>query len=809
MGPFLPPKPAPLSSSDEDKVDAGSASEKEFSIPIETDDQSAKQEPTAETIQIVQDLDNQEETLRVKKTKSNKEERQDSTILEAEFVAKSPKKSPKDEVTVNQIDMQTKENLTKKESTGENSKQKSKKVDKTVKAEINVESDGTFTKPKLRKSAAVKRQIEGPEMEKVQLKHHEFENEPQAAVEEGRTSIRVSTPLSLSIENVENQKTKSKIRKTKKKTTPDEVDKSAPDLKSMDWEERPEAEKENRMPNVLSPSGEEVSADYEAEIMESDAASEERLSPVLEPDQLALARKEVKTISNSSDLMEEVQAMDQGEMFEKVPTQLEKATASKEDHPELTATTSLPEIGESSVKQKKSSKKEIQAELKTEEDGTYEIPQLRKAETIKRPIPEAELEEVDLRHHEFENEPQTPAEELPSNLVTGNLLSINMDEEEEEGETKKKRVVVKKKTKKKVVVSPIKDSSEMQQTSGDDIESTKEIPTPEKEPEKQIVAQSEASVDVVEITKDEKVTTKKVVKDDNKVKPAKKENLEEGTFEKPKLKKAQTIKRAIEEPKLETVNLKAHAFEKQPQDIPNENGSKARVGRCLETQIEHKEEEETSKKVIKKKKKKQPSERISQPEEEDAVAEPEPVEEMEIEKPIKEEDIPPPAKDTPPEKSVRQQKPKEDLPTEPKTTKNGIDSKVKPKPLKKEPLEEGTFEKPALRKAKTVKREIEEPKLEKVTLKAHAFEKDPQDTPEEMTTQVKMGKLLANLTEETQKKKETVVVKKKKKKKQKELPAFLNFPTEQGEVADLDETKEKSPKILPVEPRTIFEGEDL
>merc|ERR1712032_838378 len=278
------------------------------------------------------------------------------------------------------------------------------------------------------------------------------------------------------------------------------------------------------------------------------------------------------------------------------------------------------------------------------------------------------------------------------------------------------------------------------------------------------------------------------------------------------------------------------------------------------------------------------------------------VEEMEIEKPIKEEDIPPPAKDTPPEKSVRQQKPKEDLPTEPKTTKNGIDSKVKPKPLKKEPLEEGTFEKPALRKAKTVKREIEEPKLEKVTLKAHAFEKDPQDTPEEMTTQVKMGKLLANLTEETQKKKETIVVKKKKKKKQKEpaplkaqdasedspvedagqelpedppistesatvskekdlmkakkakpqlgstpkmeeeevgveeverkerdpiavpgaavvkkhsdverieLPAFLNFPTEQGEVADLDETKEKSPKILPVEPRTIFEGEDL
>jgi hypothetical protein len=42
-----------------------------------------------------------------------------------------------------------------------------------------------------------------------------------------------------------------------------------------------------------------------------------------------------------------------------------------------------------------------------------------------------------------------------------------------------------------------------------------------------------------------------------------------------------------------------------------------------------------------------------------------------------------------------------------------------------------------------------------------------------------------------------------------ELPAFLNFPTEQGEVVDLVETKEKSPKILPVEPRTLFEQEDL
>ena len=111
--------------------------------------------------------------------------------------------------------------------------------------------------------------------------------------------------MSLSIENVENPKTKSKTRKTKKKTTPDEVDKSAPDLKTMDWEESFEVEKENRMSKVVSPTDcEEVSADSEAETMESEASSEARLSPVLEPNQLTVAKKGVKSISNSSNLVD-------------------------------------------------------------------------------------------------------------------------------------------------------------------------------------------------------------------------------------------------------------------------------------------------------------------------------------------------------------------------------------------------------------------------------------------------------------------------------------------------------------------------
>ena len=80
-------------------------------------------------------------------------------------------------------------------------------------------------------------------------------------------------------------------------------------------------------------------------------------------------------------------------------------------------------------------------------------------------------------------------------------------------------------------------------------------------------------------------------------------------------------------------------------------------------------------------------------------------------------------------------------------------------------MEEGTFEKPALRKAKTVRREIEEPKLEKVILKAHAFEKDPQDTPEEMTTQVIMGKPLKNFTEKLRKRRSRLLLRRKRRNK--------------------------------------------
>merc|ERR1712223_1221682 len=151
---------------------------------------------------------------------------------------------------------------------------------------------------------------------------------------------------------------------------------------------------------------------------------------------------------------------------------------------------------------------------------------------------------------------------------------------------------------------------------------------------------------------------------------------------------------------------------------------------------------------------------------------------------------------------------KVELPNEPKEAKKSVD-KGKPKAPKKEavPVEEGTFEKPALRKATTVKREIEEPQLETVTLKSHAFEKDPQDTPEEMSAKVIMGKPLKILTQETEEKQRNVV--KKKKKKQKEpTPQDASEITEDAPLEDVSEDLPES-QLVSEASATVSKEKDL
>merc|ERR1712105_128602 len=65
-------------------------------------------------------------------------------------------------------------------------------------------------------------------------------------------------------------------------------------------------------------------------------------------------------------------------------------------------------------KRKKTIKKEPEIEI--DSDGTFK-PKLKKSETVKRQIEEAKLEEVKLKHHEFENIPQTPPDEALTNVI--------------------------------------------------------------------------------------------------------------------------------------------------------------------------------------------------------------------------------------------------------------------------------------------------------------------------------------------------------------------------------------------------------
>merc|ERR1712203_1047102 len=123
-------------------------------------------EPTDKTEEI---SEAKKEVARVEKvkTKINQKNEVDVEVIVPEETSveektDSLKSSPKSES----------QNL-RRESNDESKKQKSLKIDKTARAEINVESDGTFSKPKLKKAEAVKRHVEELRLEKVHLKHHQ------------------------------------------------------------------------------------------------------------------------------------------------------------------------------------------------------------------------------------------------------------------------------------------------------------------------------------------------------------------------------------------------------------------------------------------------------------------------------------------------------------------------------------------------------------------------------------------------------------------------------------------------------------
>merc|ERR1712008_178653 len=118
---------------------------------------------------------------------------------------------------VNSTDETSEKSTLKEEHSMKSKTKKETKQNKTEKQkpEISVESDGTFSKPKLKKADPVNRQIDGPKVEKVRLMHHEFENEPQFPVLEEKTDVQLSMPVCF--EKDSKTGTKVAIKKKKKK----------------------------------------------------------------------------------------------------------------------------------------------------------------------------------------------------------------------------------------------------------------------------------------------------------------------------------------------------------------------------------------------------------------------------------------------------------------------------------------------------------------------------------------------------------------------------------------------------------------
>merc|ERR1712059_47908 len=97
------------------------------------------------------------------------------------------------------------------------------KKDPKVKNKEDKQEEGTFVKPKLKKSEAVKRDIKSAEVEKVRLKSHAFEMHPQDVPMEQKSNIRLHKPIQ-SLSEDKGEKKEKKVVKKKKKKEPNAKD---------------------------------------------------------------------------------------------------------------------------------------------------------------------------------------------------------------------------------------------------------------------------------------------------------------------------------------------------------------------------------------------------------------------------------------------------------------------------------------------------------------------------------------------------------------------------------------------------------
>ena len=217
-----------------------------------------------------------------------------------------------------------------------------------------------------------------------------------------------------------------------------------------------------------------------------------------------------------------------------------------------------------------------------QEDFSNFAKKLKKTEIVKRPIEKVELETVKLMHHEFEPEPQNPNEEMSTKPTFLSEPLAEIPDVSDDGDSAKKKI------KKKIVKRVPKKQAEEDKPESD----SKEIPIKKGFQEPQ---ETPKSLSELKPTPKQQVEEKEELKEDKDI------------FSMKKLKKAEVIKRPIEKPDVETVDLIHHEFE----NIPKDNALEMRSSAIIISEGTIKEGE--IKKKVKKLKKTMPSKKLEEP----------------------------------------------------------------------------------------------------------------------------------------------------------------------------------------------------
>merc|ERR1712083_1116301 len=114
----------------------------------------------------------------------------------------------------------------------------------------------------------------------------------------------------------------------------------------------------------------------------------------------------------------------------KMPKKVEKKEATPETKPEPEPEFKLPK--------KKASRVIPAKEEPKEEEAPFGKIKLKKSERVQRTWDDGGLEQVDLKHHEFENTPQDVQPENRSTIKLGKVLDCDIEEKEEKSKKKKK-----------------------------------------------------------------------------------------------------------------------------------------------------------------------------------------------------------------------------------------------------------------------------------------------------------------------------------------------------------------------------------